>query len=154
MVLAPFLNPELTLVLEPQPSRDALFAEISARIEALVPGMDRETIAAELTVREAQSPTSTPEGVAFPHVIAPDIQRTVLVVVKVKGGVAFGVDNHPPCDLVFFMFGSSEKPWEHVRLLARLARLVHTEEARRNLRSASDAAELHERLQQEDASYG
>ena len=64
-----------------------------------------------------------------------------------------GVPEHPRCDLILGMFGSSENPWEHVRLLARLARIVHTEASRRNLRMAVDGQDLYRKLLEEDRSH-
>jgi mannitol/fructose-specific phosphotransferase system IIA component (Ntr-type) len=92
--------------------------------------------------------------VAFPHAMAIEIDQTLVAAVYVPGGVDFGMARHPPPDLIFCMFGSPQHPWEHVRLLARLARLVRSEEARARLRATTDAADLYARLVQEDRSQG
>ena len=97
--------------------------------------------------------TSTPEGVAFPHALAENIDQTFVALAKIPSGVDFGIPQHPKSDLVFCMFGSSDQPWEHVKLLARLARLVHTEDARERLRMATNGADLYARLLEEDQSH-
>ena len=48
------------------------------------------------------------------------------------------------------MVGSDDRPWEHVRLLARLARIVKSPGAHERLCEATDAADLHARLVRED----
>ena len=55
--------------------------------------------------------------------------------------------------LVFAIAGDAARPWEHVRLLARLSRISVDEAARRRLRSAPDDAALLAALRQEDASH-
>jgi len=153
MALQKYIRRELILVRDEGASRDELFHLFALAVQAVQPALDGETLMRLLIQREAQSPTSTPEGVAFPHALAPDIAETYVALARVADGVDFGVPGHGPCDLVFCMFGNSEKPWEHVRILARLARLVHTTDARHNLRIAKDASDLYGRLMDEDRSH-
>ncbi len=134
-------------------SREELFELFSEAIHLLQPDLDGEELKRHLLDREAQTSTSTPEGVAFPHALAPEIRETCVALARIDGGVDFGVPKHPRSDLVFCMFGNTEQPWEHVRLLARLARLVHTEKARDRLRVAADAEDLYARLLEEDRTH-
>lgn len=153
MALEPHLRPDLILILDSCGTREALFDEICRAVNSHIPALDVAALKAKLIEREEQVPTSTPEGVAFPHALSPEIDTTLVVVARVKGGVTFGQPEHPPADLVFCMFGPSKSPWEHVRLLARLARLVHTEHARQSLRDATDAQALYDRLVTEDRAH-
>jgi len=154
MELAPYLREHLCTVIDQPMTRDDLLRRFSEAVDSLLPDVNSDALTARLIDREEQSPTSTDEGVAFPHAIAPDIDTTVVAAARISPGVDFGVKRHPRCDLVFCMFGSSKDPWEHVRLLARLARIVHTADARKRLRSAKTADELYQRLLQEDRSHG
>ncbi|MCZ7597292.1 MAG: PTS sugar transporter subunit IIA [Gammaproteobacteria bacterium] len=52
-----------------------------------------------LMAREKQMPTSTPEGVAFPHALAAEIDKTHVAAALLKPGVDFGVAHHPRSDL-------------------------------------------------------
>ena len=56
--------------------------------------------------------------------------------------------------MIFAMFGDAEQPWDHVRLLARLARLTATPEARDRLRSAQTDDALRTAIQAEDDAHG
>jgi mannitol/fructose-specific phosphotransferase system IIA component (Ntr-type) len=153
MELRPYLRHDLVFHLDRVSSRDELFAVICRGVEATLPEVSANSLHQRLLDREKQMPTCTPDGVAFPHAVGPEIPDTVVVIVYVVNGVDFGVSEHPPSDLILGMFGSSEKPWEHVRLLARLARIVHTEASRENLRAARDAEDLFRRLVEEDRSH-
>jgi len=153
MALSEFVDPQLALVLGDVPSRDDLFAKISAAACALHPEISTQQLVDRLIEREEQVATSTPEGVAFPHALMPEIGRTLVGLARVDGGVDFGQSAHPRSDLVFFMLASPGRPWEHLRLLARLARLVHEETSRRRLREAPTAEALFEVLLEEDRSH-
>ncbi len=153
MALQEYIRPELTFVLEDTQSRDELFGVFCRAIGELRPELEQQDLAKSLLEREAQSATSTPEGIAFPHALAQSIDETFVALAKIPGGLDFGRSDHPRSDLVFCMFGSSDRPWEHVRLLARLARLVHTAESRDRLRAAKDAADLYSRMIKEDQSH-
>ena len=154
MELAPFLQRELVLVVNESLTRDELLRRFSDAADEMLDRLQAEELYRRLVERENQSPTSTREAVAFPHAVAPEIDRTLIGVARSKDGVDFGVDGHPPATLVFCMFGCSKDPWEHVRLLARLARIVHTPEARHRLREAPDADALYNQLLEEDRSHG
>ena len=153
MALEPFISSDLTFVLDRVSSRDELFALLAAKVSAKVPGLNSDALLQRLIDRERQMPTSTPEGIAFPHAIAPEINRTLLAVARVDEGVDFGAEDHPRCRLIFCMFGSSRDPWEHVRLLARLSRICRTEKARSRLRACDSAERLHASLLEEDRSH-
>ncbi|MFG0331385.1 MAG: PTS sugar transporter subunit IIA [Phycisphaerales bacterium] len=154
MALEPYIRPELTFVLDGVESKSKLFELMAQAVDELVEALDGETLQRRLEAREEQMATSTPEGVAFPHALAPEIDKTFILAARLKSGVDFGVPDHPKSDLIFCMFGSSKDPWEHIRLLARLARIVRSDEARSKLRGASDAADLYQRLLAEDRSHG
>ncbi|MCA9310903.1 MAG: PTS sugar transporter subunit IIA, partial [Phycisphaerales bacterium] len=99
-------------------------------------------------------PTSTPEGVAFPHAMLPAIKKTIIIPAILRPPVDFGVRSHPAASLIFCMFGDSNEPFSHVRLLARLARIAHSPGALDRLRAATDAADLYSILVAEDRAHG
>jgi mannitol/fructose-specific phosphotransferase system IIA component (Ntr-type) len=154
MELEPYLSPERVLILPDCQDHDALMAALARIAAEALPGHRADDLLARLQARERIAPTGTREGVAFPHVLAEDIDETVVVVARVPKGVPFGEREPVTCDLVFCMFGDAGKPWSHVRLLARMARLVHTEEGRRRLREADTSEDLLEALRAWDRSHG
>jgi mannitol/fructose-specific phosphotransferase system IIA component (Ntr-type) len=54
---------------------------------------------------------------------------------------------------VFAIAGDAARPWEHVRLLARLSRIAIDEGARQRLRASASDADLLAALLQEDARH-
>jgi PTS system nitrogen regulatory IIA component len=153
MRLESYLSSSRTLAVQDASGRDEVLQRLADVAGAALPEVDAETLYKALLDRESQMPTSTPEGVGFPHALLPGIRETVIVAATLKPGVSFGVEDHPPVDLVFSMFGSSGKPWEHVRLLARLARIARGHGALDRLRGPEDAQGFYEAILEEDRSH-
>ncbi|MCA9305214.1 MAG: PTS sugar transporter subunit IIA [Phycisphaerales bacterium] len=152
MSLTPLLQPGTTLVLSGPASRDdALRTAAEHAHRALIPSISADELLALLIQRESKSSTSVPEGVAFPHAIDPRITTTALIVTRWRTPVEFSASSRP--DLIFTMFGSSEEPWRHVRLLARLARIIRAPGALGRLRAAEDGEQLRAALLREDESH-
>ena len=150
MALEPHLVEGGVLVLlEPMDRRAVLARAAEAAATAMVDaGVTAADLLAALEAREQQSPTGTPEGVAFPHAVLPGLPRSVVVAIRTADSVEFGSGR--PCDLVFAMFGDANQPWHHVRLLARLARITGPAPARERLRQAADGDALRAAILAED----
>jgi len=152
MRLEYLLDPERTLVLDGLSDRDELLRRLAAA--AAGDALDPEKVEQGIRKRESDAPTSTPEGVGFPHALIEGVEETVLVAARAPAGVNMGAPDQPPTDIFFCMIGSPEKPWEHVRLLARLARIARGEGALDRIREASTPQALHDALVAEDRAYG
>jgi len=154
MRLEPLLNPELVVVLDNPGGKDSVLRALAQAARRVLPHISEDDLVAELSDRERRHSTSTPEGVAFPHAMLGEIENTVVVPALLRPGVNFGSENHPPSDLVFGMFGCAERPFSHVRLLARLARISRGPGALDRLRASQSPAELYETLVEEDRRHG
>jgi mannitol/fructose-specific phosphotransferase system IIA component (Ntr-type) len=173
--LEPYLDPRRVLVLSnTDPSvRDRagllrLLAQTFSDASDTPLGVSAEQIRAGFEDRESKRSTAIPElGVAFPHALLPNVPVMQLAVVHVVGGMNFvagpGSGKAPRfgfkasrmarCDLFFAIVGDDVPMGGHVRLLARLARLVNPPEVRERLRRCPDAASLHAALVREDQTH-
>ena len=115
-------------------------------------GLAAPTLDQAFSERLRRGGVATPEGVGFPHAVIAGVRRTCVGLISLPSGVKLD-SNQPASDLVFAIAGDAARPWEHVRLLARLSRISVDESARRRLRSAPDGAALLTTLLQEDASH-
>ena len=150
MRLEEYLTPAHVLVIDDVDDRDALFERFAGIAASSIESVDEAMLTEALVAREEKSPTSTPERVAFPHAIIPEIDDTLLVVALLKKPIDFGRSDHAASDLIFCFFGSSARPWDHLRLLARLSRVASAPGALERMRGATDASDLLERLIAED----
>ena len=149
MALAPYLFETGVLILDAAPDRNTVLEAAAQAAAGVLGDVDEPTLLAALMARESQAATGTPEGIAFPHAMVPGLPASKVVVIRTCDPIEFGTGCR--CDLVFAMFGDANQPWEHVRLLARLARITNRPETRERLRSAPDAASLLLVLHNEDA---
>ncbi len=154
MKLESLIDAELTLVVDDATDRDDLLKRLAEHLAARIADLDAGSLHRALIQREQQGPTSTPEGVAFPHAMYEGAGDSCVAVARVRGGVDFGHPDHPASDLVFVMVGPAGSAWQHVSILARLARICHSPGALDGLRQAPDAASLYEALKAEDARHG
>jgi len=147
MRLEPLLKPEFVLILPRSRDREEVLRDLARRAAAVLPRTTSDSIYLALLERERRRATSTPEGVAFPHAVLDSIDRTLLFVALLRPGVSFSGQS---CDVVFALFGHSSAPMDHVRLLARLARLARAEGALERLRAAETESALYQTLLTED----
>ena len=150
MNLVDYIAPTLSWVVEGGCSCEQLLSDLAVRIAEYSDELDAESLKAALLAREAQGSTGTPEGIALPHAMLDDINQSFVAATLVRGGVDFSGADHPPADLIFVLVGPKDKAWEHVRLLARIARICHRPGALKFLRGASSGEDLHNRLVEED----
>lgn len=151
MKLAPLLDPEIDWVVEKATSGREVLRELASRVVRGEQG-DPGAAALDLTDAVAGSSVSVEDQVAFVHVRGAPLGRSRVAVALVRGGVRFGAGQE--CRLVFLLAGPPEAAWEHLRLLARIARICRRPGALTELLGAGDAADLHRRLTAEDDRYG
>lgn len=154
MRLEPLLDAANTLVLTGCEDRDTVLRRLAEHAQSRIGAVPGEGLYEALLDRERRYPTSTPEGVAFPHAMLEEIEDTLLIVARLQPPVEFRPGEHRAIRLVFGIFGSAGKPFQHVQLLARLAMIVRTKAARERLFGATDASSLHAALIEEDRAHG
>jgi len=154
MQLEGYISASRTLILEGVADRDDLLRRLAEASQPALPGRAVEELYEALREREESMPTSTPEGVAFPHAMLPELDDTVVTPALLRPGLTMGAPDHPPVDIVFCMFGSVDRAWDHVRLLARLARIARGPGALERMRAATDAESFYTALVEEDRSHG
>jgi PTS system nitrogen regulatory IIA component len=153
MKLSEHIRPNLVWVLDTPGSRDALLHDLSGRVSEAVDAIDAEMLYTSLLEREAKGPTATPEGVALPHAMMSGIDENFIAVAMVRGGCEFQSPRVKKIDLVFMLVGPQDKAWQHIRVLARLARICHDPAGLHRLRAAADSEDLFKRLLEEDARH-
>ena len=150
MKLTPMLRSDLTWMIDGVASCDELLVALATRIAAAVDELDAPTLLTALRQREAKCSTATPEGVAFPHAMLEGLSGSYVAAVRLRRPVPFNKPQGTGADVVFVLVGPPDAPWEHIRTLARLARICHGSDALARLRAAPDERALFEQLVAED----
>jgi PTS system nitrogen regulatory IIA component len=149
MKLAAHIDPKLSYLIPRVAGRDELLAELAKRIAA-ARGVDEAKLLAALLAREKQCATAMPGGVALPHAMLEGLDRSFVALAKVNGGLDFGGPHGKGVDLFLVLVGPTGTPWEHVRLLARVARICNVPGALEKLRTAKSGERLHQLMLEED----
>jgi PTS system nitrogen regulatory IIA component len=115
--------------------------------------VDGNALLDRLIEREGQQSTGVGGGVALPHAMVSGLERTVLVVGRMREGLDFAALDSEPVDVFFLLLSPAEANSEHLRVLARVARIIAPEETLEKLRRATGPTELFQMLLEEDARH-
>lgn len=153
MRLHEYLDPELVVIgLRTSGMEDTIAALVDhvARFGLL---KDPEVVREAVVEREKSHTTSLGNGVALPHATVAAVGSPVIAVATAPEGVAFGpseVDARPD-RLIFLLLSPLDAAGTHIKLLARIVRLVRSEGFVRTLVAAESGEALIEAIEREDA---
>ncbi len=153
MRLTPLIRQELCWVVKDASTGAAVLHDVCSRVSTVVTEIDPDAMEASLGRWAEMTPTCTPEGVAFPHCNVQGATSNHVAAVKLPQTVRFGDCKHP-ADLLFVIVGPPGTAWEHISILARLARICRGHKALDKLRASKTGAELFATLAAEDQSHG
>jgi PTS system nitrogen regulatory IIA component len=151
--LRDYLQRDLVLWDLPRLDKPSFMKELVARVVAVLPAVDEKELLDRLLEREAQQSTGIGDGLALPHATVGGLETTALLVGRCREGVDFEALDSEPVDLLFLLLGPEDAKDEHLRLLARVARLVSPEETLTELRSAAGPEQLFRMLLEQDARH-
>jgi len=126
----------------------SLVADVAARVLGVDPNITLEG----LVDREAAGSTGVGEGVAIPHARLEGLDRVRAVLVRLDTPVAFDALDDKPVDLLVALFAPRDADAQHLRALARVARMMRLPAMRMALRQARSADAIHVLLTQEATS--
>lgn len=124
MRLSDYLEPDFVLLdLRTTGIEDTLKAVVDRLGDAS--GIDdRGAVLQALVEREASHSTSLGNGVALPHATVSGVDRPVVAVAVAPGGVPFAGDGAEPVRVFFVLLSPLAEAGTHIKLLARIVRLV------------------------------
>ena len=116
--------------------------EIAAKAAALTGQSDR-AIFEILLQREKLGSTGVGNGVAIPHGKLPKLGKVFGLFARLERPVDFEALDGQPVDLVFLLLAPEGAGADHLKALARVARLLRDPEVARKLRESRDAEALY-----------
>ena len=154
MRLTDYLEPDLVLTgLEADGVESAIDAMVRAvhdagRID------DPDRVRRAVLQRESSHTTSLGNGVALPHATVSGLDRARVLVAIAPDGVSFGPDGGDEPERLFFMLLSPlEEAGTHIKLLARIVRLVRRRDFVDALLAADSAEAVVAEIEREDARH-
>ena len=116
--------------------------EIAAKAAELTGQSDR-AILEILLQREKLGSTGVGNGVAIPHGKLPKLDKVFGLFARLERPVDFEALDGQPVDLVFLLLAPEGAGADHLKALARVARLLRDPEIARKLRESRDAEALY-----------
>ena len=115
--------------------------EISA---AMAPGLgsDAEHVVQVLLEREKLGSTGIGDGIAIPHGKIPGLRQLHLGFGRSREGIDFEAMDGQPTSLFFVLLAQEGSVGDHLKMLARISRLLKDAEVRRRLLEAETAEEI------------
>jgi len=101
-----------------------------------------------LNDRESLGSTGLGNGIAVPHGKVAGLKGVVAVFMKLDTPVEFESVDDQPVDLVMMLLAPMGSGADHLKALARVARILRTDSIAENLRRANDPARLYAILTQ------
>lgn len=112
--------------------------ELAARAAALT-GQSEKAILEILLQREKLGSTAVGNGVAIPHGKLPKLGRLFGLFARLERAIDFEALDGQPVELIFLLLAPEAAGADHLKALARVARLLRDPEIARKLRESSDA---------------
>jgi nitrogen PTS system EIIA component len=116
--------------------------ELAARAAAICGRGEREILEV-LTQRERLGSTGVGSGIAIPHGKLAKLDRLYGVFARLDRPVDFESLDSQPVDLIFLLLAPEAAGADHLKALARIARLLRDPETARKLRESRDAEALY-----------
>jgi len=123
-------------------SKKQAIQELAARAAALT-GQNERAILEILMQREKLGSTGVGNGVAIPHGKLPKLGRLFGLFARLERGIDFESLDGQPVDLIFLLLAPEAAGADHLKALARVARLLRDAEIARKLRESRDADALY-----------
>jgi PTS system nitrogen regulatory IIA component len=116
----------------------ALGDKIGARV-----GVEPRIVFEALLQRERLGSTGVGHGIAIPHAKLAGVSRITGLFARVEKPIDFEALDDEPVDLIFVLIAPEGAGADHLKALARVARVLRDPSVAAKLRGASDATALH-----------
>lgn len=141
MELSELITPEAVLGSLKSASKKRVLMDLAA-VAAGTTGLDEGAIFAALQEREQLGPTGMGRGVAIPHARVPGLARITGAFARLAKPVDYESVDGQPVDLVFMLLAPIEAGADHLKALARVARVLRDPATCDKLRSTEDPSAL------------
>ena len=122
-----------------------MFSRLASELSTRTGVSDREILTAILE-RERLGSTAVGHGVVLPHARLPGIQQPIGAFARLVTPIDFDAVDDQPCDLIFMLLASDGDGADHLRALARIARVMRIPGVRQQLRDADGEAEIRQAM--------
>ena len=132
-----FSSDAIHLDVEPQ-GKDGLIQFIIKDLDSKNLIKDADRALQDVIEREKVMSTGIGSGVAIPHAYTDGVEQLVAGFFRTRGGIDFAALDGSDVDLFFIILGPKASRRNHIKVLAKISRLLNHNEFRESLRDAAD----------------
>ncbi len=133
--------------------KDGVIREFARLLKAAGKIDDEDEVVRVISERETLGSTGIGDGVAIPHGKVQGLGRMIVAFGRSRSGVDFHALDGRPVFLFFLLLTPADRPGEHLKALARIARLLKNPSLREGLLTVRDRGELQRMILEEDGKY-
>jgi len=134
-------------------TRDGVLEELSANVVSRYPELSGDEIVRILKEREQLGSTGIGDGVAIPHGKLRSCREPVLVFGRSIKGVDFNSLDARRAHLFFLILASEAAVDTHLRMLARISRILKDPSVRKAILDAADSGTIHAIISEQERRF-
>lgn len=115
--------------------------------------LDKQEILRVLLEREELGSTGIGDGIAIPHGKSPELEHIISGFGLSKHGIDFDSLDGKPAHLFFLLVAPENSVGTHLKMLARISRMLKNVEFRNKLLEANSQHEIYQIISEEDAKH-
>jgi PTS system nitrogen regulatory IIA component len=150
MKITTFLKREFIIEELQAATKEAVLAELAAVLVPAGSTDDQGNMVRVLMDRERLGSTGIGDGIAIPHGKIGGLDDLRIAIGRSHQGVDFNALDGKPAHLFFLLMAPENSAGQHLKVLARISRLLKDNVLRKNLMEAKSAAELFNLLVEQD----
>ncbi len=152
MKITDYLTPELVVAELTASVKDEALQELAEQVAKVISGLESAEVLAVLKEREALGSTGIGGGIAIPHGKMVGLEDVVVLFARSIKGVEFAAVDGKPVHLIFMLLAPENAAGTHLKILARISRMLKQSAFCDKLLVAADAGALYDIIKQEDES--
>lgn len=141
-MLSDLLSPTSIIPALRATTRKQAIQELADRAAAET-GLEAAAIFGTVLQRERLGSTGVGGGIAIPHGKLPGLDRVVGVFARLERPIEFGAPDGEPVDLLFMLLAPEGAGADHLKALARVARILRDPALTQKLRTSQDGEALY-----------
>ncbi len=153
MKIAELLREEMVIPRLSGESKEEILAELTQAVAAGYSEIAPADLLEVLREREKLGSTAIGEGIAIPHGKLPTVKRVIGAFGRKPEGVNFDSLDGQPTRLFFLLVAPEDSAGAHLKALARVSRVLKSEELRGRVLAADSRAEIYRAILEEDGKY-
>ena len=114
---------------------------------------NKQTLNTALLEREKLGSTGIGENVAIPHAKCDEIQQITTLFGRSKKGIEFESLDQKPVHFICLLLAPTNSTGQHLKALARIARLMKSKKLRDEILAAKDEKKIYSLLLDEDSKF-